>query len=180
MKDIKEAIKQSGFHVHIINELNTGTSYADLQADLKGKGCNLSQTDLHDYHKTMANYGQSKQIKPKGEILRSNSQIEPHSDIAEVIEAIKQEKPIDPKLTVKMLHSLFTRQIAIVHKLQGEHLQDELVLMNNELKNLETVQKVYLATLKAENDLYSESEYEVLDYELKPMKPLPIKGMENL
>lgn len=179
MIDIKEKVKQSGFHVRIINELNTGTSYADLEADLKVKGCNLSQTDLHEYHKTMANYDTSKQIKPKGEILQSNRQIKPHNSILDVIEEIKHETPIDPKLTVKMLHSLFTRQIAIVHKLQSEHLQDDLVLMNNELKNLETVQKVYLSTLKAEQDLYSESEYEVLPYEIESIQPLPVVGLDT-
>mgnify|MGYP000185699873 CR=1 FL=1 len=158
MNDIKEKIKQSGFQVHIINSLNGGMEYADLQTDLKSNGCNFSQIDLHNYHKSMLNYGNSKQIKPTGEILASDRQIKPSKDILEVIESVKQEKPIDPKLTVKMLHSLFTRQIAIVHKLQGEHLEDELVLMNNELKNLETVQRVYVATLKFEKCLYKEND----------------------
>lgn len=176
MKDVKGKIKESGFQVHIINALNGGQSYESLSSELHRKGCNISITDLHNYHKTMKNYGASKQDKPTGEILVTEAKSVHTGDILAAIEEISKEKPIDPKLTAKMLHSVFTRQIAIVHNLQSQHLEDELVLMNNELKNLETISKVYLSTMKAEQSLYRESSYEVLPYEVEPVEP--VEGIE--
>jgi len=144
MNNIKAKINSTGFGVHIINSLNGGMEYADLEADLKGKGCNLSQTDLHNYHQTMKYYGSSPQAKPKAE----NGKIEVIGDIGAVIKQMQATEAIEPKKMLQMLYRLLAQQVQIVTDLQQQHLQDEMVLINNELKNLETIQKVYKSTLE--------------------------------
>lgn len=140
--DIKEKIKQSGHKVYIINSLNSGVEYADLEADLKEKGSSLTMGDLHNYHKVMAHYSTSTQVKP----IEEKAQITVIGNVSAVIEQIQQSEAIEPKMMLQMLHRLYAKQVQIVANLQAQYLEDNLVLMNNELKNLETIQKVYKST----------------------------------
>lgn len=161
MKDIKEVIKQSGFHVHIINELNTGTSYEVLANDLKVKGCKLTAKELHDYHQTMRGYEASRQKKPMGEnttdlttkdkatvkelIEIANSLTDANTDDLGAFDTVDKKRL---KQMFLLLHNLFMRQTLIVFNLQSEHLNDELILMNNELKNLQAIKGIYFDALK--------------------------------
>jgi len=145
MKDIKEKIKSSGYHVHIINALSDGIEYADLQTDLEAKGCDLTTTDLQAYHKTMTNYEASKQLKTAnlGENLGSG-------DFEQILKDAETktiyQNDVDKMLN--LLHNLFVRQVQIVFNLQSEYLGDDLMLINNELKNLTAIKAIYFDALK--------------------------------
>lgn len=165
--DIKAKIKVSGFHVHIINELNTGTSYADLQTDLQQKGSNLTINDLHNYHKTMVGYTGSKQEKPiqdmKGDNLGGSASVQhlinEANDFKEFSKGMKtllssgssgdqcaNSESVDTMFEI--LHQLFLRQSKIVYDLQTDYLVDDMVLMNNELNNLATIKNIYFDAVK--------------------------------
>lgn len=143
--DIKAIIEQTGHKVFIINALNGGMEYQDLSLQLRAKGGNVSPMDLHKYHTTLKNYDTAQQVKP----YKSS---EGETDVSKAIlnELIEMDTIAKTNALqgLKMLRSLFFRQLAICHNLQSEFLNDDMVIINNELKNLVSIKVMYYDAVK--------------------------------